>query len=276
MPVTIGIVCNLYNEVHALPGWLEAATAFADDVQVYHSGPGGRYSDDGTLEILKAWNIPVTFGAIDEGFGAVRTKTIRLTKCDWAILLDADERFYYCNRFLTCIGENTPPDVENEVLQAYDFRGDDAVQSNFENLHLLGANLTVNLNEVYDQGTWLRGILENDGLDVCATCRRHWHDFSMKRPTQNWHTRPDWQYRIVRPASGVSWGGAMHEGISGGSKHGGANTNHGPFFDHFHFSFKRMAPWDRKYKVAVYDSIHEGRPVPTPEEFANKHGRKDK
>ena len=73
MPVTIGLVANVYNEANALPGWLECHLPYFDDVRIFHAGPGGARSDDGTMELLEKWHIPVAFGAIDDGFGAVRT-----------------------------------------------------------------------------------------------------------------------------------------------------------------------------------------------------------
>lgn len=52
MSVTIGLVANVYNEVNAITGWLETHTPFFDDVRVFHSGPGGAKSNDGTIEIF--------------------------------------------------------------------------------------------------------------------------------------------------------------------------------------------------------------------------------
>ena len=56
--MSLGVVANVYNEAFALPGWLEMACSFFDDVRIYHSGPGGKCSDDGTVELLERWHIP--------------------------------------------------------------------------------------------------------------------------------------------------------------------------------------------------------------------------
>lgn len=48
---TIGLVANVYNEINALPGWLETHLPFFDDVRVLHAGPQGEYSYDGTIEL---------------------------------------------------------------------------------------------------------------------------------------------------------------------------------------------------------------------------------
>lgn len=282
MAATLGIVCNLYNEVNALPGWLEAATALADHVAVYHSGPGGAMSDDGTIEILEKWKVPITFGSIDEGFGAVRTKTLRCTPCDWAMLLDADERVHRYMPVLTCTGESTPAqEVDRllydygdpnyrEVQQGYDKAIDfSACPSNFENMARLGAKLRVSAGEVFDHGKVIRDLIENADLDCIRTIRRHWHDSTWNRPTQNWHTDPDFQARLVRNRESVYFASVtrMHEKLEGAAKTHTANHSHGPFFDHYHLLFKKMEVKQRQYDVAVYNAIADGKPPPKWEEF---------
>ena len=265
-------------------------------MRIYHAGPGGARSDDGTLELLEKWRIPVEFGSIDEGFGAVRTKAIRSSPCDWVMLLDADERFFPVHRVLTCAGESTPQSEVDWILQSYDFRGVNL--PNWENMAKLGARLRVDIGVAYDQGARLREIIAGGGdFDAIATIRRHWHDFSFRRPTQNWHTDLDWQMRLVRndPAVGFDSGTRMHERLLGRScrycgvqrlsmpsnhcesSHTGshdwspksfcADMTRGPFFDHFHFTFKRMEPDQRAHDVMIYDAIHAGKPAPTREEF---------
>src|SRR4051812_22251532 len=108
MTVTIGLVANLYQEHNALPGWIETHLGFFDDVRVWHTGPSGTLSDDGTMDILSKWRIPTYIGSIDEGFGVVRTRAIHSSPCDYVMLLDADERFFPVHRTLTCSGESTP------------------------------------------------------------------------------------------------------------------------------------------------------------------------
>ena len=73
---TIGLVANVYNEANALPGWLETHLPFFDDVRVVHAGPGGEWSNDGTIELLEKWRVPVRFCAIENGFGVVRSRAI--------------------------------------------------------------------------------------------------------------------------------------------------------------------------------------------------------
>lgn len=268
--VTIGLVANVYNEINALPGWLETHTPFFDHVAVYHAGPQGAKSDDGTIELLEKWHIPVTFGSIDNGFGAVRTDTLRCSPCDWVMLLDADERFYPVHRIMNCSGESTPHSEVDTILQSYDFRDLKTLIPNWENIARLGANLRVDIHDTYAQGARLREILSTrPDFDAIITIRRHWHDFTFRRPTQNWHTDPDWQMRLVRNSSNIYFDPStrMHERLIGADNVFRAEHSRGPFFDHFHFTFKRMEQEQRAHDVAVYDAIHAGRTPPTWKEF---------
>lgn len=264
MPVTLGLVANIFNEVNALPGWLETHLPFFDDVRVTHAGPQGKYSDDGTIELLEKWRVPIDFDSIDDGFGAVRTRAIHRSPCDYVILLDADERFYQVHRTMVCTGESTPQSEVDAVLQTYDFRDLKAMHSNWENVGKLGAKLQVDIVDPYDQGARLREVLNNYKPDAVIAIRRHWHDFSFRRPTQNWHEIPDWQLRILRNDPGIGYDPAVrvHEHLMGAWNTFRADPTRGPFMDHFHFTFKHMEPEQRAHDVRIYDSIHRGEVPP--------------
>lgn len=264
---TIGLTCNFYNEANALPGWIETHVGFFDEIRAYHAGPRGAHSSDGSIELLEKWGIPITFGSIDEGFGVVRTKAIREMKTDFVMILDADERFFPVHRVLRCTGEATPQHEVDWILQSYDFRG--VRLPNWENVARLGANLRVDIGEAYDQGARLREIIGGSELDAVATIRRHWHDFSLRRPTQNWHTDPDWQMRLVRndPSIYFDPGTRMHERLCGAGRVFRADFERGPCYEHFHFSMKRMEQEQRSHDVDTYDRIHRGERPRTWEEF---------
>jgi len=269
MSVTIGLVANVYNEINALPGWLETHLPYFDDVRILHSGPKGAYSNDGTIELLEKWKVPVQFCAIDDGFGVVRTKALRMSPCDYVMLLDADERFYPVHRVLQCSGESTPHSEVDAILQSYDFRDLKTMIPNWENIARLGAKLTVHIKETYDQGRYLRDILTDGQPDAVITKRRHWHDFSFKRPTQNWHNDSDWQMRLVKNDERIHFASdrRMHERLEGACNTYRADEVWGPYFDHFHFPMKRMEQWQRSHDVAIYNKIHAGEIPPTWEEF---------
>lgn len=257
---TIGLVANVFNEANALPGWLECHTPFFDDVRVLHTGPGGACSTDGTIEILERWRVPVEFCTIDEGFGVVRTRALRMCPCDWVVLLDADERFFPVCRDLVCEGRPTPHSEVDEILRGYDFSGGGP---DWDTIGHLGADLRVSAGAPLDQGALLRTVVAG-GCDAVAIVRRHWHDFSMRRPTQSWLHDPDYQLRCVRcdPAIGFDPGTRMHEHLVGAASIYRASPLVGPYFDHFHFPFKRMEPRQRAHDVRIYDAIHEGRRPP--------------
>lgn len=263
MGITLGLVANVYNECNALPGWLETHLPYFDDVRIMHAGPGGSYSNDGTLELLEKWKVPVEFCAIDDGFGVVRTKTIHMSPCDYVMLLDADERFYPVHRILRCIGEGTPQHEVDWILQSYDFSGVNL--PNWENIAKLGENLSVSVEGVYDQGAKLRELLENHKPDAFVSVRRHWHDLGLRRPTQNWEVLSDWQMRIVRNSPDIYFAPEtrMHERLEGVNRRLVADMTRGPFFDHQHFHFKRMEQEQRRHDIIIYNAINEGRVPPT-------------
>lgn len=268
MTVTIGLVANVYNEANALPGWLETHLPYFDDVRVLHAGPQWERSNDGTIEIMEKWRIPYKFDSINDGFGAIRTRALRYSPCDYVMLLDADERFYPLARVLTCSGMcDTKQDVDN-ILRNYEFRN--GKTPNWDEIAKLGAGLVVHAEHVYDQGRVLREMLEEHRPDAVCSIRRHWHDLRMTRPTQNWMVVPDWQMRIVRNDESILFDTStrMHERLVGAKNVLRADFRVGPFFDHFHFAFKRMEVDQRRHDIAVYDAIHEGRVPPTLEEFS--------
>lgn len=262
MSITLGLVANVYNEVNALPGWLETHLPHFDDVRVYHAGPQRRLSNDGTMEILEKWRVPVLFGEIDVGFGVVRTEAIHSSPCDYVMLLDADERFYAVHRYMECVGEATPQSEVDWILQSYDFHGVNL--PNWENVAKLGANLRVRFGNPYNQMKNLREILEMTRPDAVCTVRRHWHDLTFKRPTQDWYASPDWQMRLVRNSQDIYFDPStrMHERLVGASNVVRADLKDGPFFEHFHFTFKQMEQEQRRHDIAIYDAIHEGRTPP--------------
>jgi glycosyltransferase involved in cell wall biosynthesis len=258
----------MYQEANALPGWLEAHLPYFDDIRVLHAGPQGEYSNDGTIELLQKWNIPVEYCAIDEGFGVVRTRALRMCPCDWVMLLDADERFYHTSRILGCSGQPTPHSEVDDILRRYDFRGSN--MPDWDAISKLGSQLHIHDEGVHDQGTALRRIIDGGQCDAIITVRRHWHDFTFRRPTQNWYTDPDWQMRTVRKCDAIHFDTStrMHERLVGASSAHRAWPRMGPFMDHFHFTYKRMEQEQRRHDIAIYDSVHAGSKPPTRDEFA--------
>lgn len=241
--MTLGAVCNVYNDSLALAGWLENVTQFADVVTVIHSGPNGRASTDGTMELLERWGIKPIMSRIDFGFGVVRTQCIRECKADWAIITDADERFYQYVPILTCQGNEAYPEIRDPKLV-----------------------VDHHPPEMFNQIALLRTLMAHDVLAVRAS-RRHWFDYTWKRPCQNWEIIPDWQLRIVKndPRVGYDSVTKMHERCID------TTTNECPrfatekqgdprgiFIDHFHCFWKAQEPEQRKEDIKIYNALHEG------------------
>lgn len=169
MSNSIGLAMNVFEEANSLPGALESASKFYDDIWCIHAGPGGKRSTDGTIEILEKWGIRTIFDRIDDGFGVIRTKLVRAASTEWTMIMDSDERFL----------RYTP---------AYSVRGSGQYpQDPVPDLH-------VGICEsVFDQGQLLRDKLKNEckEADAFRMVRRHWMTINMSRPAQDWYKHND-------------------------------------------------------------------------------------
>lgn len=251
---SIAAVCNCFNEINALPGWLECVSQWADHVLVYHTGPQGEYSTDGTIELCEKWGVDLRFGSIDEGFGVVRTKLITMAPCEWTAVLDADERLYRFVPKLVCFGDALYP---QEHYPAF-----------------VDMDLHVQVTGVYDQIAALRAQMKPE-YDAIVTSRRHWQNWHWDRPSQSWMQIADWQARILRNCAHVGYRPniAMHEQLVD------FRTNETPrwyqpeiencevFHDHYHLPVKRLEAEQRRHDVEIYNRIHAGNVPPTLAQF---------
>lgn len=232
---SIGLACNVYNERNAIFGLLENAAQFFDDIVFYHTGPNGAYSTDGTIEIIQRWGARLEFGSINEGFGVVRSKLLRMTNTEFTMILDADERFYPFAPTLEC---------------------DD--------------DLTVTIvGDAYNQGLLLRSLIEDPSIDAVCTVRRHWNNLHWNKPCQNWYKILDYQLRIARNCEHIYYKSEvkMHEQIwddrtGQEPRFVRGNVLRGPFHDHYHCWYKPMELEQRQEDIAIYDALAEGRPLP--------------
>jgi len=251
---SITVACNFFNEVHALPGFIESASQWADHILMYNCGPRGEYSSDGSIEICEKWGVDLRFGSIDEGFGVVRTKLIQMGPCEWTAIMDADERIYRFAPRLLCRGTELYP--QERYPEFVDMK------------------LSVEVVGVYDQIATLRSLMRPE-YDAIVTSRRHWQTWHFDRPSQNWHVEQDWQARILRNCAHVGYRPniAMHEQLVDFRTNSTPNWyqptpgNVEVFHDHYHLPVKRMEPEQRQHDIAIYNQIHEGKPPPTLFEF---------
>lgn len=246
--MTITAALNVYQEAIALPSALEAAKAWADDILVIHSSPYGKFSTDGTMEILKESGVRYYCMDVMIGFGRIRTQLIQRSKTDWVMILDADERFHPITPVFSCHGQEQWPVVAEPNLTLT------KVQDNFNQLDLL------------------RHLLQEAPQDILSLqmSRRHWMcaPGEWECPCQSWNEREsDWQQRCVRVSPWVFYDPerAMHEIIKdtrtwSGPKYISGDTLHGPFFDHYSQHFKKLGGQARiKEAIATYESLdHAG------------------
>lgn len=246
---SVTICCNFFNEANALPGFLEMATGFADEVLMVDCGPGGTRSSDGSLDILRKWRIEPLSWRIDEGFGKARTQLIHTCETSWCIIMDSDERLQIAAEVISCEGTDRYPAVPNP-------------------------NLTViHHKNVYDHREVLLSMMrhaDTNGIPSIRAIRRHWFDFTGTRPCENWSTIFDWQLRIWRVSRHVGYrtDTPMHEKAwdwraNAEPRYLAESVEHGPFFDHYHCHFKPMEPEQRQHDIRIYNAIHERQAPPT-------------
>lgn len=241
MALSIGVACNFYNEVHALPGFLESAQAFFDDMTFVDCGPGGKPSSDGSLDILRSWGITPIQGNIDEGFGVVRSNLIRQGKGDWLALLDADERFPILRPILSCAGHQKYPDCQSPDL-----------------------HVTEGLP--FNQGKMLKAMLPTLKEDAIVMPRYHWFDFTYQRPCQNFCDIKDHQCRFVRNVPHMAYKPErkMHEHIVDLRTGGEPNMYRQPNHDrelaifHYHNVFKPMEGEQNAEDLKTYQALDKG------------------
>lgn len=237
---SLGLAANIYQEPNMLPGLLENASRMFDDIYLIFAGPSAGPRDDEGIAIAEKWGARIGHGTIDDGFGALRTRLIQESTTEWVLISDADERVFSTLPILECVGTESYPEVANPKLS-------------------VGV-----LEPAFSQRDRLREMLEgaDESVDAIRFVRRHWFDFGMHRPTQNWYLKEDWQLRLMRrrPWIGYDPNIRMHERALD-SRTGGdpnyitADPKYGPWYDHFHMPAKAMEPEQRRFDISVYDAL---------------------
>jgi hypothetical protein len=236
-PVSIACCINFYNDVTALRGALESAAPFFDHIFTINSGPGGARSNDGSIELVEQFGGTVVFDDIQRGFGVIRSRLIHDCGCTWAFIMDADERFHAKMPEMHCEGVEKYPDAATPNLS------------------------TFKLPAIHDQGAILRQAISRPEVKAVRTSRRHWFDFSLNKPCQNWLTNPDWQLRIVKnlPEVGYQKDRVMHEQLRD------STTGQDPMFvspklyhDHYHMFYRRTQPGKKEGNEQNYSRLERG------------------
>ncbi len=88
----ISVISPALNERAFAKGWAEFVTQISDDIHVADCG-----SNDGTLDILRGYNISVQHHRIDSPYGwpegKIRNALVDACKHEWILKLDIDELF---------------------------------------------------------------------------------------------------------------------------------------------------------------------------------------
>lgn len=242
--MSIALACNVYQDAAALRGLLESGARYFDNLFIVHSGPGGARSTDGTIELCEKFGATLVFDDMNNGFGHVRSRLIHDCGCDWAFIMDADERFFPQMKVLECHGDGDWGGPSSPTLP----------------------NLTaIEKKDVIDQGDHIKNLIKNPETMAIRSTRRHWFDFTMRRPTQNWHRNQDHQLRIVRNLPEISYASdiRMHERLSDNRtgqdpKFVMQDPVGGPFHDHFHMAFRTAYPGTKEWNEIQYSRLSRG------------------
>lgn len=230
---------NIYNDNWALPGMLENASQWADAIYCIHAGPGGKASNDGTMETLEKWGIKPVMADVMEGFGVIRSRLIHECGCDWALLIDADERVPVIRHAMSCSGTDKYPEVANP-------------------------NLTVSKGLPFDQMKALKSLIGSaEEQDAIVMPRYHWMDSSHQRPAQNFCDIKDYQCRCIRnvPHVGFRPERKLHEHIVDARTGGEPNMfRQNPHereiaFFHYHNFFKPMEAEQNAEDLQTYKAL---------------------
>lgn len=247
MSESIGIVCNFYQEPNMLPGWLECASRFFDEIVCVSAPPSSAPPDEESVEICRKWGAKVVFDKIDDGFGALRTRCLHALSTEWGMIADCDERFFPTLPVYELHGTGRYPDQQDPQL-------------------------SVGIAEpAFNQGDFLRRMVATaKNVDGVRFIRRHWMNMAMSRPAQRWDDHRDYQLRFLRNCGYIGYSSdvRMHERCRDFRTNEDpsfvtAEPKYGPFVDHFHVAAKLMEPEQRQRDIAIYNLLDSGGDVNT-------------
>lgn len=236
---SIGLSSCFHNEPDALPGFLECAAQFFDELVLISAPPPGVEHCQESIAIIEKFGAKLILSTVEQGFGVLRTQCIWESSCEWVAILDCDERLFPVRRTMTCVGTEKYPENPNP-------------------------NCVVNFGTPFNQGAILRSMLDcAEGFDALVMPRYHFMDFSMKQACQNFCDIKDFQCRVVRNAPHIAYRPErkMHELIV--DTRTGAEPNmirqepHAREIAicHFHVPFKKMDTAKNRKDMATYQAL---------------------
>jgi hypothetical protein len=232
-------------ERFALTGFIAEAEKMFDEIVLVSSPPDGVPPDAETIAIAEASGHRLIHDTVSRGFGALRTRCISYSSCEWVAILDADEVLWATVPALTCSGTGKFPDTMTPDLQVSD--------QGWLDQH-------ANLRRCLDDAD------KNSDLAICLS-RRHWFGApgEWDRPCQNWHDEKDWQLRLVRNTPFLCYDPAkkMHERLVftpnwSEPKFLRVDVPQGPFIDHYSLWAKGQDPAKNTADAKTYESLESG------------------
>ena len=244
----VSTVCHFHAERHALHGFIAAAEQMFDEIILVSSPMEGTPADPETIAIAEASGHKLIHDTLSQGFGALRTRCIGYSSCEWVMILDADERVWPTAPALGITGTGKFPET-------------------------LTPNLTVSrTGRQINQHKNLRDLLwhaeAEHALAICVS-RRHWFGApgEWDRPCQNWtpgRGEADWQLRLVKNSPFVCYDPEvrMHETLKDTRTWADPKfirvTDGSLFLDHHSWHFKNLEPEQNAEDAAIYEALTPG------------------
>lgn len=244
----VGVVCHWHAEKNALPSFIAAAEKMFDEIVLVSSPMDGTPADPETIAIAEASGHKLIHDTLSQGFGALRTRCIGYSSCEWVMILDADERVWDSAPALGITGTGKFPET-------------------------LTPDLTVTrAQQQINQHKNLRdsiGRAEAEGALAICVSRRHWFGApgEWDRPCQNWNPiggEADWQLRLVKNSPYVCYDPEvkMHERLIDTRTWADPKfirvTDGSLFIDHYSWHFKNLEPEQNAEDAKIYEALAPG------------------
>lgn len=246
--MTVSAVCHFHAEPNALPGFIAAAERMFDEVVLVSSPMDGTPADEETIAIAEASGHKLIHDTLSQGFGALRTRCIGYSSCEWVMILDADERVWPTAPVLGVTGTGKFPETLTPDVHVTTQRGTVDQYTNLRN--------------------WITHAEADKALALCVS-RRHWFGVpgEWDRPCQNWMPiggEADWQLRLVKNTPFVCYDPEvkMHEKIIDTRTWGEPKflrvSDGSLYIDHNSWYYKSLEPAQNAEDAAIYEALHPG------------------
>jgi hypothetical protein len=244
----ISAVCHFHNERHALPGFIETAERMFDEIVLVSSPMDGTPADPETIAIAEASGHKLIHDTLSQGFGALRTRCIGYSSCEWVMILDADERVWPLAPILGVTGTGKFPETLTPDLHVSNQTGAGGNVNQREKLrHLIGH------------------AEAEQALAICVS-RRHWFGApgEWDRPCQNWHAEHDWQLRLLKNTPFLCYDPEvkMHERLIWTPTWAEPKfirvTDGSLYIDHYSHHYRAMEPEQNTEDIATYEALMPG------------------